>query len=162
MLKPPTRLLKSPCSLQYKDPGELLLCLKQGNKTAAEHALHFRTLAAEAGWDEKSLKAVYRHSLNEALQVELACQDSDNSLSDFIQLSITLDNLIGFRRRPVTGYPNVLSAVLSTPEPMEIGRVQLAPEEWLRHMCEGLLLAFTVASRDTSKVTVPLSRIPNG
>ena len=50
-----------------KDPGELLLSLKQGNKTAAEHALHFRTFAAEARWDKKSLNAVYRRRLNDIL-----------------------------------------------------------------------------------------------
>ncbi|KAL7851302.1 hypothetical protein AOLI_G00216580 [Acnodon oligacanthus] len=121
-----------------KHPGERLLTLKQGSKTAAEDTLHFRILTAEAGLDKRSLKTLYHRSLNETLQRELSCRDSDDSLSDFIQLTISLDNLVCSRHSPVTSSPIVPSVILFTSGSMEIGRVQLTPEERQRRMHEGL------------------------
>ncbi|KAI4897626.1 hypothetical protein NFI96_030156, partial [Prochilodus magdalenae] len=84
-------------SASGEDPGEQLLQLRQGSASAVDHSLAFRTLAAESGWGEKALKGIYRQSLNESLKSELACRDEPLSLSQLIQLSIKLDNMIRSR-----------------------------------------------------------------
>ncbi|MGL4647003.1 MAG: hypothetical protein ACRCVL_07955 [Cetobacterium sp.] len=67
---------------------ERLLYISQGNRSAAEYALAFHTLAAQAGWEEKPLKLLYRKGLNHELQAELACRDEGRNLSEFMELSI--------------------------------------------------------------------------
>ncbi len=57
-----------------KDISTQLLHMSQGNRTAADYAIEFRTLAAQSGWNDISLKAVFRQSLNFDLQTELACK----------------------------------------------------------------------------------------
>ncbi len=78
--------------------GEQLLALSQGRRTAAEYALTFRTLAAQTTWVEDTLKLLFRKRLNAELQSELACRDEGNTLGQFIELTIHLDNLIRSRR----------------------------------------------------------------
>lgn len=71
-----------------------LLHLCQGSRSAATFVIDFRTLAAQSGWDKTALKTVFREGLNQRLQSELACKGEDASLSDFITLSIKIDNLL--------------------------------------------------------------------
>ena len=40
-----------------------LLDLRQGNQSAADYAIQFRTLAAEGGWGEQALHATFYHGL---------------------------------------------------------------------------------------------------
>lgn len=46
-------------SPEGKEVSGRLLTLKQGSRRAAEFALDFRTIAAESGWNESALKAVF-------------------------------------------------------------------------------------------------------
>ncbi len=78
--------------------GEQLLALSQGRTTAADYALYFRTLAAQTMWVEDTLKLLFRRGLNAELQSELACRDEGRTLSQFIELTIHIDNLIRSRR----------------------------------------------------------------
>ncbi|KAL7876709.1 hypothetical protein AOLI_G00116720 [Acnodon oligacanthus] len=137
-------------------PGERLLTLKQGSRTAAEHALHFRILAAEAGWDERSLKTVCRRSLKQNWRAEepiIAYQTSSNCPFPWT-ISFVPDAV-----RPPTPLPSHLSF-----------RLPLSPwrwAEWSSHLRNGKdacvrVSAFTVVCQDTSEVTAPLSGIPNG
>ncbi len=48
------------------------ISIQQGRNTAADHALLFRTLAAQSGWPDGPLKTVYRRGLSRSLQAELA------------------------------------------------------------------------------------------
>ncbi|RXN13742.1 Pol poly [Labeo rohita] len=57
-----------------KDISTQLLQLSQGTRTAADYAIEFRTIAAQSGWNDISLKAVFQKSLNADLQTELACR----------------------------------------------------------------------------------------
>lgn len=102
---------------------ENLLNITQGNRTAADYALAFRTLAAQAGWEEKTLKLLYRRGLNHELQTELACRDEERDLLDFIKLSIQIGNLIRAHRSPTQVIP------AETAEPMHLGYTHLMPEE---------------------------------
>ncbi len=81
-----------------RSAGEQLLALSQGKTTAAEYALAFRTLAAQTTWVEDTLKLLFRRGLNVDLQAKLACHDEGRNLSDFIELTIQIDNLMRSRR----------------------------------------------------------------
>ncbi|KAG1956839.1 retrotransposable element [Pimephales promelas] len=122
-----------------KEPGEILLSLRQGASSAADYALSFRTLAAQTGWGDDPLKLLYRKGLNTDLQGELACRDEGKSLHQLIDLSIRLDNLMRARRVPQTHGFDVQSAVGLENEPMQIGYTRLTSEERERrrrnHLC---------------------------
>uniref|UniRef100_A0A3B1K949 CCHC-type domain-containing protein n=1 Tax=Astyanax mexicanus TaxID=7994 RepID=A0A3B1K949_ASTMX len=129
--------------------GELLLALKQGQKPVASYALEFRTLAAGSGWNNAALINVFRCGLNPDIQRELACRDDSLTLDQLISLSIRLDQLLSHRPKtssrtqhtpvtlPRTSTPE--KAALSAPEPMDIQKTRLTPEERQRriqlHLC---------------------------
>ncbi|KAK3514362.1 hypothetical protein QTP70_015889 [Hemibagrus guttatus] len=76
-----------------KDISVQLMELHQGSEVAADYAIRFRTLAAQSGWNNTALWAVFHTGLNPALQTELACHMEATSLSQFVATAIRLDNL---------------------------------------------------------------------
>lgn len=119
-------------SPEGKEVSGRLLTLNQGSRRAAEHALDFRTIAAESGWNESALKAVFRQGLNHNILIEMACCDDDTSLDFLIDLAIRLDNLLQDRKPKVLGLPP------SAPKPMELGASQLTQAEQIWQRCDGL------------------------
>ncbi len=120
--------------------GEQLLALSQGRRTAAEYALTFRTLAAQTTWVEDTLKLLFRKGLNAELQSELACRDEGNTLGQFIELTIHLDNLIRSRRTARPTPPRSPPRFQYTTEPMQLGFTPLTPQERERRMQNQLCL----------------------
>lgn len=130
--------------------AKLLWELKQGNRSVADLAVEFRTLAAESGWNRPALKAAFLQSLNERIKDELAYRDEPESEDDLIDLAIKIDNRLRERARtrskPQSVYapPLAASSALPTPtaqpprqpspEPMQIGRARLSPAERQRRM----------------------------
>ncbi|KAK3506210.1 hypothetical protein QTP70_002182 [Hemibagrus guttatus] len=119
-----------------KDISLQLMELRQGSETAADYAIRFRTLAAQSGWNDAALWAVFRAGLNPGLQAELACHTEATSLSQFVATSIRLDNLrrqhrtgtqasASARPRVRTDYPEHRE---EAPEPMQLGRSRLAAQ----------------------------------
>ncbi|KAK3532147.1 hypothetical protein QTP86_008988 [Hemibagrus guttatus] len=76
-----------------KDISVRLMELRQGSEAAADYAIRFRTLAAQSGWNDAALWAVFRAGLHPALQSELACHEEATTLSQFVATAIRLDNL---------------------------------------------------------------------
>ncbi|KAK3522817.1 hypothetical protein QTP86_002714 [Hemibagrus guttatus] len=113
-----------------KDISVQLMELRQGSDTAADYAIRFRTLAAQSGWNDASLWAVFRARLKPELQMELTCRAEETTLFQFVATAIRLDNLM---RQHQAG-PSHLSSVHSrnqpnyssfreeVPEPMQLGR----------------------------------------
>lgn len=56
-----------------KEIDELLLAMKQGERSAAEYALEFHTFATGSGWNESALKAAFCQGLNPKVIIELGC-----------------------------------------------------------------------------------------
>ncbi|KAK3571076.1 hypothetical protein QTP86_001322 [Hemibagrus guttatus] len=77
-----------------KDISIQLMEFRQGSGSAADYAIKFRTLAAQSGWNDAALWAVFRAGLNSALQMELACRVEVTSLTQFMATAIRLDNLL--------------------------------------------------------------------
>lgn len=60
-----------------KDVSVQLLELCQGSDSAVDFAIKFRTLAAQPGWNESALVAVFREGLNEDLKAEMTCRETN-------------------------------------------------------------------------------------
>ncbi|KAK3541045.1 hypothetical protein QTP86_012344 [Hemibagrus guttatus] len=73
-----------------KDISLQLMELRQGSDSAAYYAIKFRTLAAQSGWNDAALWAVFREGLSPALQTELACREDATSLSQYVATAIRL------------------------------------------------------------------------
>ncbi|KAK3519786.1 hypothetical protein QTP70_004949 [Hemibagrus guttatus] len=111
--------------------------LRQGSEAAADYAIRFRTLAAQSGWNDAALWAVFCAGLNPALQTELACHLEATSLSQFVATAIRLDNLWR-QHQPGTSASAVSHPCMRMdypglgerdPEPMQLGRSSLAEQE---------------------------------
>ncbi|KAK3505976.1 hypothetical protein QTP70_002185 [Hemibagrus guttatus] len=119
-----------------KDISVRLMELRQGSEAAADYAIRFRTLAAQSGWNDAALWAVFHAGLHPALQSELTCHEEATSLSQFVATTIRLDNL----RRQHRAGAQASSAVRprrrmdysahreEEPEPMQLGRSGLAAQ----------------------------------
>lgn len=127
-----------------RDAANRLFSIRQGARSVAEFALDFRTLAAESGWNEEALVGAFCRGLNENLKDELAAKDDVSTLEELIELTIRLDNRLRERRRERTLRPSntALQSPASTrfapssshpadpnPEPMQLGRTQITPQE---------------------------------
>lgn len=76
-----------------------LLDLKQGSDSVSQYANNFRILAAESGWDDSALQAVFQKGLACEIKDELALREESPSLNQLIELSIRLDNRLRERSR---------------------------------------------------------------
>ncbi|KAK3535972.1 hypothetical protein QTP70_022854 [Hemibagrus guttatus] len=144
-----------------KDISPQLMELCQGSDTAVDYAITFRTLAAQSGWNDASLWAVFRAGLNSEPQTELARHAEATTLSQFVATAIRLDNLrrqhqAGASRaataRPRTRYPSFRE---EAPKPMQLGRSRLADINRLRSGRESYhqeRLAFYVTSSTANPV----------
>ncbi|KAK3566740.1 hypothetical protein QTP86_004452 [Hemibagrus guttatus] len=135
-----------------KDVSTRLLQLSQGRRLAAEYAIEFRTLAAQSGWNDVALKAVFQCSLNIELQAELACKGVDHSFSEYVTLAIQIDNLMrsthariksasmrNIPTQPITPSSNSTPSVdPANPEPMQLGATRLSPAERSRQLIHNL------------------------
>ncbi|KAK3513237.1 hypothetical protein QTP70_009718 [Hemibagrus guttatus] len=119
-----------------KDISVQLMELRQGSDTAADYAIRFRTLAAQSGWNDASLLAVFRARLKPELQTELACRAEETTLSQFVATAIRLDNLMHQHQAGPShlssvcsrNQPNYSSFREEVPEPMQLGRSRLAEQ----------------------------------
>ncbi len=127
-------------SASGKEVGEELIALRQGNRTAADYTLTFRTLAAQTGWENEPLRLLYRKGLNEELQSELACRDDRRTQEQFMELTIHIDNLMCSRRVHRSALPIPTNQGIPEPEPMQVGVTRLSAEERERRIRQHLCL----------------------
>lgn len=144
-----------------KEASKRLLTLTQGARSVAEYSVDFRTLAAEAAWDDSALQSVFVNGLSEQLKDELALKDESKDLDDLITTAIRIDNRLRERKRErssrhstVTNTRNApprgpsgftvppdstaqLSQASTEAEPMQLGRAKLTPAEKQRRIQAG-------------------------
>ncbi|KAK3547186.1 hypothetical protein QTP86_017560 [Hemibagrus guttatus] len=118
-----------------KDISLQLMELCQGSDSVVDYAIKFRTLAAQSGWNDAVLWAMFREGPSSVLQTELACQEDATSLSQYVATAIRLDNLLC--QHCAGACPPVLSRLRpdyprpreEAPEPMQLGRSRLTERE---------------------------------
>ncbi|KAL6465200.1 hypothetical protein MHYP_G00253330 [Metynnis hypsauchen] len=74
-----------------REAAPRLLALSQGTGSVADYAIEFRTLAAESGWNEEALMAVFQQGLNGRLKDELATRELPSTLEGLYDVCIRLD-----------------------------------------------------------------------
>ena len=139
-----------------REASQRLLHLRQGSRSVASFAVEFRTLAAESGWNEEALLGVFLNALGNDIKDQLTSREEATSLDHLISLAIRTDNRLRERRReksqhavPTSSFePPAASRFIlpvpprnvRSPEPMQIGRTHLSPEERERRMRSGACL----------------------
>lgn len=121
-----------------------LLQLHQGGQGAADYTIRFRTLAAESGWGQESLFAIYYNGLSDRIKDELVSWEEINDLETLIARVIRLDNrllersLVKGSKCPCLQSPLDLPAATeeTDPEPIQLGGTRLSPKEHDRCMRE--------------------------
>lgn len=133
------------------DASQELLTIRQGNRTVADYSIEFRTLARRSTWNTVAVVNAFLHSLAEYIKDELVSYDLPTTLDDAISLAVRIDRRIQTRRRekgrqiprPIRNRNDFSPAQLThtcQPEPMEIGRSTLTPEERRRRFTSNLCL----------------------
>jgi len=137
-----------------RDAAKRLQLLRQGSRSVAEMAIEFRTLAIRSGWNDEALQSSFQQSINDAIKDELVSRDEPANLEGLIALAIRIDNRLRERRReraarssPVFVSPSPVPPRFpsspvpeSEPEPMQLGRAHLSPEERQRRVRLGACL----------------------
>lgn len=126
--------------------------LRQGRSSITDHAIRFRTLVAESGWNDRSLADTFFSSLSEELKDRMAIFDLPTSFEALVALASKVDNRLRERERQrVRTRPAGSSAPISTPtlssfpgeeaaaplaseEPMQVGSTRLPAEERQRRI----------------------------
>ena len=73
--------------------------LRQGSRCVADYAVEFRTLVVDANWNEPALRAAFHNGLEDAVKDELAVRRVTRFLSEFMGMTISLDNRLWERQR---------------------------------------------------------------
>ncbi|KAF7645472.1 hypothetical protein LDENG_00203970 [Lucifuga dentata] len=85
------------------DTAKRLLNLHQGSRSVADFSIEFRTLAADAKWDDEALCSVFLNGLSEQLKDELASHEEPATFDSLVSLAIRLDCCLRERRRERAG-----------------------------------------------------------
>ena len=148
------------CSTPGREAARQLLTLKQGQTRVADHAIRFRTLAADSEWNASSLCDTFLHSLTDEMKDHLAPLDLPADFDSLVALAVKVDNRLYERRREktrsfkrlpehwgqLTPHVNQVSNIshdspstvpVNSEEPMQVGRTHLTPEERQRRQREG-------------------------
>lgn len=99
----------------------------------AEYVIKLCSLAAQSGWNSPSLLAV-REELHPTLQAELACRNTNTSLSQYITMTIHLVNLL--HQQCTDGPPpsfqyheKTIATREERAEAMQLGRTRVSQKE---------------------------------
>lgn len=123
-----------------------LLHMRQGCRSVSDFAIDFQTLAVSMGWGIEALFDTFLNGLSEELKDELASHDLPGSCEELIDLAIRIDTRLHQRHctrafgtpagrlvRPVSPPPSPPSA-MPAPEPIQVNRTRLTPEERQRRL----------------------------
>ncbi|KAL0180367.1 hypothetical protein M9458_025809, partial [Cirrhinus mrigala] len=118
-----------------------LFRLQQGRTSVTVYTLHFRTLAAASGWNEKALLGAYRQGLNPDICAAMALYDDSIGLEAFLQRTTRVaQNLAACQPSMTAPQPASVVACSPVPEPMQIDSTRLSREERNRRLLNGLCL----------------------
>ena len=125
-----------------------LIGLKQGEKTVSDYSIDFRTRASRSKWNNSALCDAFLNGLADYIKDKLVSYDMPTTLDGVIELATRIDLRIQTRRREkhrggahrplpssfrggAVAANSASSSVLQTgdPEPMQLGRTSLTPEE---------------------------------
>lgn len=142
--------------LSSEDASVALMSIRQGSRTVADYSIDFRTKARRSPWNDQALVDAFLHGLADYVKDGLLPFDRPSTLDDAVALAVKFDHRFQSRRRergrpkllttsssgssPSTSVPTGSRSNQSEPEPMEVGRASLPPEERQRRLTGNLCL----------------------
>ncbi|MGL5565621.1 MAG: DUF4939 domain-containing protein [Plesiomonas sp.] len=134
-------------SVSGHEAARRLTELQQGGRSVTDYSIEFRTLAAEANWNEVAQWDCFLHGLADRVQREIVGLDLPTSLDGLIDLAVRVDSRLQRRdqlRRSNTfaeaEHPKDTVSPHQDHEPMQVGRARLTREERIRRRSNGLCL----------------------
>ena len=73
--------------------------LRQGRRSVAEYTAEFRRWVTDTTWNPAAQRSQFRRGLSELIKDELARVEAPDSLDDFIQLCIRIDQRLSERKK---------------------------------------------------------------
>ena len=127
-------------SLRGKEAARELLYIKQGARSVYDFAIEFRTLAAAVDWNPSALYDAFYNGLNDAVVDQIASLELPDTLEGLIDLTgrvesrrrrreIRRENQTQLSAIPTPTAPPLAAPIPPEPEPMQIGRAKISPEE---------------------------------
>ncbi len=136
-------------SVYGREASRLLAVLHQGERSVADFAIEFRTLATTCEWNEPALVARFLEGLNIDLREEIYAREPPAQFDQLVELAIRLERCFEQRRR-VRGSvsrqreapPSAFDSPVSRPEPepMQLDGIRLSPTERQRRIINRLCL----------------------
>uniref|UniRef100_A0A3B5QX72 CCHC-type domain-containing protein n=1 Tax=Xiphophorus maculatus TaxID=8083 RepID=A0A3B5QX72_XIPMA len=166
-----------PC-LPEREAARGLWRIKQGKRRINEYIIDFHTLSADSDWNDEALCDAFYQGLSENIKDELSTRDPPKDLADLETMASRIDQRMHERRLEKASdrlYPTTSLGVPSRltmrsplpkppsfppqdqPEPMQIGRSRLTPEERERRLKKGL--CFYCGSEDHQLRQCPSKRL---
>lgn len=140
-------------SVQGEEAVAQLVRLRQGGRSVTEFAIEFKTLATSCGWDDGPCRAVFRAGLVEEIQDEIATHELPCGFDELVNLALRVESRLHFRRQhraerspwrlgELTSNTTSVSPLPSPddPEPMQLGRLHLTPQQKQERSTRGLCL----------------------
>lgn len=136
-------------SARGQEAADQLARLHQSGRSVTEYAILFKTLAASCDWNEGACRSIFRAGLEEDIQDELATHELPHNFDDLINLALRIEVRLNRRhQRKLTRSSGRVEGTLSSstfpaahdPEPMQVGRLRLTPQEKQLRLARGLCL----------------------
>lgn len=131
-----------------------IMLLRQGRRSLTDYAIEFRTLAASSQWNERAQFDAFLNGLSDELKDELASRELPTTLNGLIDLANRVDTRLHQRARekarsrarfsplpfPPSSVPSTDFKPCAEPEPMQVNRTRLSPEERQKRLRSGACL----------------------
>ncbi|XP_063043653.1 uncharacterized protein LOC134437997 [Engraulis encrasicolus] len=125
-----------------REAAREIMALRQGTRSVFDYAIEFRTLSASCKWNDDALYDAFLNGLSDAVKDELVPRELPSELTELMDLAGRIDARIRQRNRektPAYLRPGVKAPPpeLPPPEPMQIDRARVTPEERQRRRDTG-------------------------
>lgn len=119
-----------------------IMALRQGTRSVYDYAIDFRTLSASCNWNDDALYDAFLNGLSDSIKDELVSRELPPSLTELMDLAGRIDARIRQRIRenpPASLRLGMRSTPprVPSPEPMQIDRARVTPEERQRRRDTG-------------------------
>ena len=141
-------------SARGDEAASKLVRLSQEGRSVTDYAIQFQTLAASCDWNKGALRARFLDGLDDSIQDEIATHELPSDMDSMVDLALRIESRLLRRRQRRSGNPfwrlgegsfSQVTPVQSSPlpadpEPMQLGRLRLTPQEKQDRLARGLCL----------------------
>lgn len=125
-----------------REAAREIMALRQGTRSVYDYAIEFRTLSASCKWNDDALYDAFLNGLSDSVKDELVPRELPPSLTELMDLAGRIDARIRQRAREKSSAPfravvKLTPTEVPPPEPMQIDRARVTPEERQRRRDAG-------------------------